>query len=330
MIAPCSCPGRACPRPGRTGAVRISLEAVARALRSSREVRAARAQVELADAQVTAACAGAPSGRPESRLYADDRVGVRHERGFELPDSSASRRTRRSRSRTGSPTSNRVPLAGLAAMGACSATCPSARRTRGGDFRLADPVFRRACRRRVDIADKFESRLNLRGRSRSELRSGPPTIRPSSRGWKRSRAGAGPGRAVPRGRTTPSPGRSCLELDLTRAEVSRDNLHPQLVQARNAVELAMLNYKRLLDLPRYGARIDDGAGPPSGGARRGDRGKHPDLKRRPRSRRRSGRCDRGRQVDIAKGAFLPSVALTTSLQPALPLDRLRVRRPVAD
>ena len=34
-----------------------------------------------------------------------------------------------------------------------------------------------------------------------------------------------------------------------RAEVSRDNLRPQLVQARNAADLALLNLKRLVDLP---------------------------------------------------------------------------------
>jgi len=39
------------------------------------------------------------------------------------------------------------------------------------------------------------------------------------------------------------------ELAVLQAEVARDNLRPQLVQARNALELAMLNLKRLVDLP---------------------------------------------------------------------------------
>src|SRR5690606_2842794 len=39
------------------------------------------------------------------------------------------------------------------------------------------------------------------------------------------------------------------ELEMLRAEVSRDNLRPQLVEARNAASLAMLNLKRLVDLP---------------------------------------------------------------------------------
>ena len=39
------------------------------------------------------------------------------------------------------------------------------------------------------------------------------------------------------------------ELDVLRAEVSRDNLRPQLVAARNALELALLNLKRLADIP---------------------------------------------------------------------------------
>ncbi|HEX5870770.1 MAG TPA: TolC family protein, partial [Longimicrobium sp.] len=39
------------------------------------------------------------------------------------------------------------------------------------------------------------------------------------------------------------------ELEVLRAEVSRDNLRPQLVQAQNAAELSLLNLKRLVDIP---------------------------------------------------------------------------------
>src|SRR5690606_20027913 len=39
------------------------------------------------------------------------------------------------------------------------------------------------------------------------------------------------------------------ELDALRAEVELANLQPQLVQARNAHELAVLNLKRLVNLP---------------------------------------------------------------------------------
>lgn len=39
------------------------------------------------------------------------------------------------------------------------------------------------------------------------------------------------------------------DLDVLRAEVSRDNLRPPLVQADNAADLALLNLKRLVDLP---------------------------------------------------------------------------------
>lgn len=38
-------------------------------------------------------------------------------------------------------------------------------------------------------------------------------------------------------------------LDVMRAEVARDNLRPQLIEARNALELALLNLKRLTDIP---------------------------------------------------------------------------------
>lgn len=39
------------------------------------------------------------------------------------------------------------------------------------------------------------------------------------------------------------------DLEVLRAEVSRDNLRPQLVQAENAAQLALLELKRLLNLP---------------------------------------------------------------------------------
>src|SRR5690606_40805505 len=39
------------------------------------------------------------------------------------------------------------------------------------------------------------------------------------------------------------------DLDVMRAEVAAENLRPSLVQARNAAELALLDLKRLLDLP---------------------------------------------------------------------------------
>lgn len=39
------------------------------------------------------------------------------------------------------------------------------------------------------------------------------------------------------------------ELEAMRAEVARDNLRPQLIEARNAAELAGLNLKRLVDIP---------------------------------------------------------------------------------
>ncbi len=39
------------------------------------------------------------------------------------------------------------------------------------------------------------------------------------------------------------------ELDVLRADVAAENLRPQLVEARNAAEVAMLNIKRLVDVP---------------------------------------------------------------------------------
>lgn len=101
------------------------------------------------------------------------------------------------------------------------------------------------------------------------------------------------------------------ELDLLRAEVSAENLRPQLVEARNSAELALLDLKRLVDVPLQHplrlttaliapAAVDTLAEPaPTDVARQ--RASVASAERQVSMRERS--------VDIARGAYLPSVGL---------------------
>lgn len=111
------------------------------------------------------------------------------------------------------------------------------------------------------------------------------------------------------------------ELEVLRAEVSRDNLRPQLVEATNAAELALLELKRLLDLPLdrplrltspLDAPADSAAADPEAVERRASLAA---AERQVRIREE--------QVRVARGAFLPSVSLQAhygrQLQPATAL-----------
>lgn len=112
------------------------------------------------------------------------------------------------------------------------------------------------------------------------------------------------------------------ELDALRAEVELENLRPQLVQARNARELSSLNLKRLVNLPidaplrlttdlsTADAALPDPADvllPTLAEA-------SSQLDRRASIEAAERQIDiRREQVDIARGAFLPSVNLTANL-----------------
>ncbi|MSR22783.1 MAG: TolC family protein [Gemmatimonadetes bacterium] len=105
------------------------------------------------------------------------------------------------------------------------------------------------------------------------------------------------------------------ELDALRAEVSRDNLRPQLVQARNAAELALLNLKRLVDIPlTETVRLTTPllAPPPeeSTALRLA-----PDVVAERRAAVQAAQeqvAIRNEQIGIARAAFLPEVTLRTS------------------
>jgi outer membrane protein TolC len=104
---------------------------------------------------------------------------------------------------------------------------------------------------------------------------------------------------------------SSSELDVLRAEVSLENLKPQLVEARNSSELATLDLKRLVNIPvaqplELTTRLEE---PPldSGAA-----GPMPESQVEARPAVQSAETQvaiREQQISIAKGAYLPSVSL---------------------
>src|SRR5918999_3815149 len=102
------------------------------------------------------------------------------------------------------------------------------------------------------------------------------------------------------------------ELEVLRAEVSLENLRPQLVEARNASELALLDLKRLMDIPlRQPVKLTTPLEPPPA-ALLARPTVDPQLLLAQRSAVQAAERQvaiRAQQVRIARGAFLPSVDL---------------------
>ncbi|HEX6308491.1 MAG TPA: TolC family protein [Longimicrobiales bacterium] len=112
------------------------------------------------------------------------------------------------------------------------------------------------------------------------------------------------------------------ELDALRAEVEVENLRPQLVQARNARELAALNLKRLVNLPIDAPLVlttaltatDPALPPPSDVQLPSLAEAEPRLQQRAAVQAAEEQIAiRREQVQIARGAFLPSVNLQANL-----------------
>ncbi|MEK9505807.1 TolC family protein [Gaopeijia maritima] len=105
------------------------------------------------------------------------------------------------------------------------------------------------------------------------------------------------------------------DLDVLRAEVSRDNLRPQLVQADNAADLALLNLKRLVDLPLTApVELATPLAPPTAGeAARGriDAGELSQTRAAVAAAREQVEI-RNSAVGVARSSFLPEVRASMS------------------
>ncbi len=103
------------------------------------------------------------------------------------------------------------------------------------------------------------------------------------------------------------------ELDVLRAEVAAENLRPQLIEARNAAEVAVLDLKRLVDLPLADpVRLSTPLAAPVDPTQGGNADLDPTLVAGQRASIVAAERQvaiRERSVDIARGAFLPSASL---------------------
>lgn len=115
------------------------------------------------------------------------------------------------------------------------------------------------------------------------------------------------------------------ELDLLRAEVARENLRPRLVEAENASELARLNLMRLVGLPlTQKVKLSSSLEVPDAGR---ESGVDPlALARRPALEAMARQVEiREGQIKVARGEFLPSVALQMNYgRQIFPTDAFRL------
>lgn len=304
---------------GQADTVELSLpEAVSRALGESQEVRLARAQVEIAEARVRETRAGAlpqvNASLAYTRTFASAFEGSG---GFELPDSlrfdpdttaSLAERIRY--------LERRAPLAGLAGIGQLFSDLPFAQENvyaaqltgsqllySGGrtgaalrisrDFREAARLMLTEEEAEIELRVRTAYYRALLARELEEIALAALEQAEAFLAQERLRLSAG----------------RASELEVLRAEVSRDNLRPQVVEAQNLAQLALLDLKRLVDLP-LGAPVrlttpleapEAAPGPALAAEATAGRAAVAAAERQVAMREEG--------IRIARGAFLPSVNL---------------------
>jgi len=315
--------GRAAP-----AVVRLSLEeAIEMALDGSEEVRLAQAQVMEAGAKVQTAWSAAMPEVTTSLLYTRLFRSVFQNVGFELPDSLQFRPD------PTLPVEDRLkyledmtPIAGLGGLGTLFSNMPFGRaNTWNGALQVTQPLFTGGrITAGVSAASAAEdlARLNLEETSADiELQVKEAYYGAVLAEHMAEIAAAGVELAeehLKQVRLFERQGQAS-ELDVLRAEVERQNLEPQLVQARNARALALLNLKRLVNLPMDAevelvTDLTTGGTPPAPGAGLPSLAEAlPELERQPRVRMAEEQIAiRQAQARIARAAYLPTVALTST------------------
>ena len=316
--APNALAAQAAPAPPRD-TVSLTLEAaLTRALTQSDEVRLAESEVRLAGTQVSAARAGALPQLSANLAYTRTFQSPFGGGGtFALPDS-----LRFSPDST-APLAERVgylernaPLAGLAGIGGLFSGLPfgqentytatlsgsqllySGGRTGAAlaiarDYRAAAELGLAEQRAEIELQvrsayTQAQLAQELAGFARAALEQAEAFL---AQEQLRQRAG------------------ESSDLEVLRAQVSRDNLRPQLVQATNAAELALLELKRLLDLPlgqplRLTSPLDAPAEATATLAAAEATAGRASIAAAERQV-----AIREQQIRIARGAFLPSVSV---------------------
>ena len=307
--------------PVRGDTVPLALsEAVRRALEESEEIGLARSQVQLADAQVTETRAGALPQIGGTLGYTRTFASAFQSGGFTLPDSlrfepdslaSIEERI--------SYLERNAPLAGLGGLGSLFGNLPfgqenaysfnlnasqllySGGRT-GAALRIARD-FREAARlglteetAEIELQVRTAYYRALLAQELEEIATAALQQAEAFLAQERLRLGAG----------------RASELDVLRAEVSRDNLRPQLVEARNAAELSLLNLKRLTDLPlEQPVRLTTPLAAPPASVLAQD-GPSPQLQVAQRAAVAAAERQvsiREQGVRVARGAYLPNVSV---------------------
>ncbi len=259
--APCPAPAPCAPAAARPDADAVPLtldEALARAVGESQEVRLARSQVALAQAQVTSARSAALPQLSGSLNYTRTFDSPFRTGGTTAPDTTAGFRpdTTASLAERVRYLEQQVPNVGLGGLGSLFGSLPFGQQNTyvaaltgsqtlyaggrvGAALRIADQYRESA---RLGLAEstadiQLQTReAYLRALLAQELEriaAAAVTQADSFLAQERLRQQAG----------------TASELAVLRAEVSLENLRPQLVEARNAASLATLDLKRLVDLP---------------------------------------------------------------------------------
>ncbi|MCC6242747.1 MAG: TolC family protein [Gemmatimonadaceae bacterium] len=296
-------------------------EALSRALGLSQEVKLARAQMDLADAQVTATRAQALPQLNGSLSYTRTYFSPFNTGGISIPDSlkfspdslaSTSERLRYLEQNAknaglsglgglfsglplGRPNSYVLGVTGTQVLysggrtGAALKIASSYRESARADFREQVSEIAMQVRRaytRASLAQQLEDI------ARAALEQ---ALAFHAQQVQRLNAGA------------------ASELDALRAEVAAENLRPQLIESRNAAEVAILDLKRLVDLPlAQPVRLSTALIAPAELTLDSTRDLDPTLVagQRPSVAAAERQVSiRERSVDIAKGAFLPQIGL---------------------
>ena len=312
--------------PARSGAgtadtiARSLNEAVARATTESEEVRLARASVDLAESQVTSARSAALPQVNANVLYTRTFESAFQTGGITIPDSLRFEPdTLASIEERISYLERQTPFAGLGGLGSLFGNLPFGREnTWNASLSLEQPLYTGGrVGAALSIAREFResaklglteqmAEIELQIRSayyRALLARELETIAQAAvvqaeefLAQERLRLRAG----------------LASELEVLRAEVSLENLRPQLVQARNAADLAMLDLKRLTDIPlRQPVRLTTPLEVPSA-QQLAQPDVDPELLLAQRAAVQAAERQvtiREEQVRIARGAYLPQVGL---------------------
>lgn len=295
-------------------------EALARALDQSQEIRLARAEVDLANSQITSARSAALPQLNANLSYTRTFDSPFRTEGITIPDSlrfepdttaSIDQRVRY--------LERRVPTAGLTGLGALFGDLPFGQQNTyvaaltGSQTLYAGGRVGAALR----AADEFRdaARLGLNEQvSEIELQTRTAYLNALLAQELERIAAAAVAQAeefLAQEQLRLEAG-TASELSVLRAEVSLENLRPQLVEARNAASLATLQLKRLVDVPLQQPLVLSTALAMPSETELTEARVAPEVLLSQRAAVRAAERQvaiRREQVNIARSAFLPSIDL---------------------